>query len=247
MMFDWSDSRILVTGGSSGIGLETARRLHDLGAEVCVVARRPEPVAAAAAALGDGCWDYACDVSDPSQVAGLASAVQSRWGRLDGLVNNAGIAPMGDVETTDPETWQRTFAVNAGGPFFVSKALLPLLRQAEHPAVVNVSSTLAERAIPGMVAYNASKAALNQLTRSLALELAPQIRVNAVMPAVVDTPIHGGRGLSREQIEGMGKLHPLARIGAPGDVAAAIIFLLSDGAGWMTGAVVPVDGGMLAG
>jgi NAD(P)-dependent dehydrogenase (short-subunit alcohol dehydrogenase family) len=113
--------------------------------------------------------------------------------------------------------------------------------------VVNVSSTLAERAIPGMAAYNASKAALNQLTRSLALEWAPQVRVNAVMPAVVDTPIHVSRGMSPEQVEAMGEIHPMKRVGQPEDVAAMIAFLLSDASSWMTGTVIPVDGGMMAG
>jgi NAD(P)-dependent dehydrogenase (short-subunit alcohol dehydrogenase family) len=120
-------------------------------------------------------------------------------------------------------------------------------RALNSPAVVNVSSTLAERAIPGMAAYNASKAALNQLTRSLALEWAPQVRVNAVMPAVVDTPIHVSRGMSLEQVEAMGEMHPMKRVGQPKDVAAMIAFLLSDESSWMTGTVIPVDGGMMAG
>jgi NAD(P)-dependent dehydrogenase (short-subunit alcohol dehydrogenase family) len=97
------------------------------------------------------------------------------------------------------------------------------------------------------VAYNAAKAALNQFTRSVALEWAPAIRVNAVMPAVVDTPIHASRGLTPAQVEGMGRIHPLRRIGHAGDVANLIVFLLSDRASWMTGAVVPIDGGMMAG
>ena len=113
--------------------------------------------------------------------------------------------------------------------------------------MVNVSSTLAERAIPGMAAYNSSKAALNQLTRSIALEWAPAIRVNAVMPAVVDTPIQSSRGITPDQVRDMGRMHPLGRVGRPGDVADLIVFLLSERASWMTGAVVPIDGGMMAG
>ena len=120
------------------------------------------------------------------------------------------------------------------------------MHKGELPAVVNVSSTLAERAIPGMAAYNASKAALNQLTKSLALEWAPEVRVNAIMPAVVDTPIHEGRGMSPAQVRGMGRLHPMGRVGQPADVANMVVYLLSDSASWMTGAVIPVDGGILA-
>jgi NAD(P)-dependent dehydrogenase (short-subunit alcohol dehydrogenase family) len=98
-----------------------------------------------------------------------------------------------------------------------------------------------------MAAYNSSKAALNQLTKSLALEWAPDVRVNAIMPAVIDTPIHVTRGMSPEEVRSMGELHPMKRVGQPEDVAHMIAYLLSDEASWMTGAVIPVDGGMLAG
>jgi NAD(P)-dependent dehydrogenase (short-subunit alcohol dehydrogenase family) len=97
-----------------------------------------------------------------------------------------------------------------------------------------------------MAAYNASKAALNQLTRSLALEWAPKVRVNAVLPAVVDTPIHGSRGMDEMQVKQMARIHPLRRIGQPADIASLIVYLLSDAASWMTGALLPVDGGMTA-
>ena len=236
----------VVTGGGRGIGLETARQLLAAGAKVCLVGRRREPLEAAAAALGGGAWAAPCDVSSPPDAERLACAVRARWGRLDGLVNSAGIAPMAALDDTDPETWDRAFAVNARGPYLLCRALGPLLREGRSPAVVNVSSTLAEKPIPGMAAYNASKAALNQLTRSLALEWAPSIRVNAVMPGVVDTPIHTDRGLTEEQLHSMDRIHPMQRIGRPGDVASLILFLLSDESSWITGAVIPIDGGMLA-
>jgi len=236
----------VVTGGGRGIGLETASQLLAAGARVCLVGRRREPLEAAAAALGDRAWAAPCDVSLPADTERLAAAVRERWGRLDGLVNSAGIAPMATLDDTDPDTWDRAFAVNARGPYLLCRALGPLLRESRSPAVVNVSSTLAEKPIPGMAAYNASKAALNQLTRSLALEWAPAIRVNAVMPGVVDTPIHADRGLTEEQVRSMGRIHPLQRIGRPGDVASMILFLLSDESSWITGAVIPIDGGMLA-
>ncbi len=237
--------RFVVTGGSSGIGLEIARRLCSQGAEVCVVARRSEALDAAASSTG--AWGFRCDVGDEQRVKALGIAARDRWGALDGLVNNAGIAPMGDLEHTDSRLWDECFRINARGPFLVTRALLPLLRRGEGTSIVNISSTLAEKAIPGMVAYNASKAALNQMTRSLALELAPEIRVNAIMPAVVDTPIHAGRGMSPEDVRTMGSIHPMGRVGTPGDVAAMTLFLLSGEASWMTGAVIPVDGGMTAG
>ncbi len=238
--------RVVVTGGSSGIGLATARALLDHGARVCVVARDPDRLGSAVESLGDSVWGHAADVSEPDQIDDLAAAVSSRWGALDGLVNNAGLATMATLLETDAETWDRTFAVNVRGPFLLMRALHSPLASGTSPAVVNVSSTLAEKAIPGMAAYNASKAALNQLTRSLAVEWAPAIRVNGVMPAVIDTPIHTSRGMSREDVEAMGALHPMGRVGTAEDVAATILHLLSDASSWLTGVIVPVDGGMMA-
>jgi NAD(P)-dependent dehydrogenase (short-subunit alcohol dehydrogenase family) len=245
-MLEVRDRRVIVTGSSSGIGLDAARLLHSAGAEVCLVARRGDLLTEAVSELGDRAWVHVCDVSDGGQVEEFAVAVGQRWEAVDGLVNNAGIAPMADLDRTDPETWDRTFAVNVTGPYLLCRALAPMLKAGTSPAVVNVSSSLAQRAIPGMAAYNASKAALNHMTRSLALEWAPTVRVNAVMPAVVDTPIHEGRGLSDQDIAGMGAMHPLGRIGQPRDISNLILFLLSDASSWVTGAVIPVDGGILA-
>jgi NAD(P)-dependent dehydrogenase (short-subunit alcohol dehydrogenase family) len=217
------------------------------GGSVCLTARRPELLEEAAAGLGENAWAWPCDVADPQSVVALAAEVKDRWGALDGLVNNAGIAPMARLDETTDETWDAVFAINVTGPFRLCRELGELIHEGSSPAVVNVSSTLAERAIPGMAAYNSSKAALNQLTRSLALEWAPHVRVNAVMPAVVDTPIHASRGMSSEEVQAMGAMHPMQRVGTPEDVAEMIVFLLSDAASWMTGTVIPVDGGILAG
>lgn len=245
-MNQFKSKRYVVTGGSSGIGLAIVRSLIEQGAEVCIAGRRQEALDEAVAALGGRLWSVKCDVADEHQVEGLAKAVGDRWSGLDGLVNNAGVAPMADLEGTDPETWDECFRINARGPYLVTRTLLNLLRAAEKPAIVNISSTLAEKAIPGMVAYNSAKAALNQMTRSIALELAPKIRVNAIMPAVVDTPIHASRGMSSAEVKGMGGIHPMNRVGQPEDIAEMTVFLLSDAASWMTGAIIPVDGGMMA-
>jgi NAD(P)-dependent dehydrogenase (short-subunit alcohol dehydrogenase family) len=245
-MIEVRNRRVIVTGASSGIGLDTARLLHEAGAEVGLVARREEILADLTAELGERVWHHACDVSDPEQIEGLAKAVGARWEAVDGLVNNAGIAPMASLDETDIETWDRVFDVNVRGPFLLCQTLGPMLKTGKHPAVVNISSSLADRAIPGMVAYNASKAAVNHMTRCLALEWAPTVRVNAIMPAVVDTPIHTDRGMSSEDVAGMGAMHPLGRIGQPRDVSSMILYLLSDASSWMTGAAIPVDGGILA-
>ena len=246
-MFQLVGQSVVVTGAGSGMGLETARMLVAAGAEVCLVGRRREPLESAAAELQGRAWVAQCDVSSADDTDRLAAAVRDAWGRLDGLVNSAGIAPMATLDETAPEVWDEAFAINARGPYLMCRSLGDLLKAGSGSSVVNVSSTLAEKAIPGMAAYNASKAALNQLTRSLALEWAPAVRVNAVMPAVVDTPIHASRGIAPEQVRDMGRIHPMQRIGEPRDVAAMVLFLLSDAASWITGAVIPVDGGMLAG
>ncbi len=239
--------RVVISGASSGIGFETARMLASNGAEICLVARRAEALEAAVDEIGNGAWAWSCDVADAASIAGLVAEAANRWGAVDGLVNNAGAAPMARLDETTDEVWDEAFSINVRGPFLLCRELGALLHEGSSPAVVNVSSTLAERAIPGMAAYNASKAALNQLTRSLALEWAPAVRVNAVMPAVVDTPIHASRGMSAEHVEAMGDLHPMKRVGKPEDVAAMIVFLLSEASSWMTGTVIPVDGGMMAG
>ena len=243
---DMRDKRFVVTGGGSGIGRETAMMLAAAGAEVGVVGRRSDVLDQAVASVGGTTWSMACDVSSEDDVSRLAEAVKARWGGLDGLVNNAGIAPMATLDDTDLQMWERIFAINTRGPYLTCRHLGPMLKEGRSPSVVSVSSSLAVRAIPRMAAYNASKAALNQLTRSLALEWAPVVRVNAVMPAVVDTPIHGSRGMDSSQVEQMALIHPLQRIGQPVDVASLIVYLLSDAASWMTGAVVPIDGGMTA-
>ncbi len=245
-MNEFKDKHYVVTGGSSGIGLAIAHSLSEQGAEVCIVGRRQEALDAAVTEIAGGVWSLQCDVGDEQQVETMVEMVGRRWSALDGLVNNAGVAPMADLEGTDPETWDECFRINTMGPYLVTRALLDLLREAETPAIVNISSTLAEKAIPGMVAYNSAKAALNQMTRSIALELAPKIRVNAIMPAVVDTPIHASRGMSSADVKGMGGIHPLNRVGQPEDIAEMTVFLLSDASAWVTGAIIPVDGGMMA-
>jgi NAD(P)-dependent dehydrogenase (short-subunit alcohol dehydrogenase family) len=246
-MSELRGKRVVISGASSGIGLETARMLASQGAEVCLAARREEALASAADNAGELAWAWPCDVSDPGSIEALVQQVETRWGALDGLVNSAGIAPMARLDETSDEVWEECFAINVRGPFLLCRELGKLIHQGRVPAVVNISSTLAERAIPGMAAYNASKAALNQLTKSLAMEWAPHVRVNAIMPAVVDTPIHASRGITSEQVDAMGEMHPMKRVGRPEDVAAMIAYLLSDASAWMTGTVIPVDGGMMAG
>jgi NAD(P)-dependent dehydrogenase (short-subunit alcohol dehydrogenase family) len=235
----------LVTGASRGIGLATAVRLVQEGARVCVTARKPDPLAEAVADLGGP--DVAIGVpgraDDPEhQVEAVARTVQA-FGRLDVLVNNTGINPVyGPVLDADDTAARKVLEVNVLSALdWVRKARDAWL--GEHGgAVVNVSSVAGLRPASGIGVYGISKAALIQLTQQLAVELGPAIRVNAVAPAVVKTRFATALYEGRE--EQVAAQYPLRRLGAPDDVAAAVAFLASDDAAWITGQTLVVDGGL---
>jgi NAD(P)-dependent dehydrogenase (short-subunit alcohol dehydrogenase family) len=236
----------LVTGASRGIGLAVARRLVSEGARVAVTARNLEPLQEAVALLG-GAEHAICVAGRADDVEHQQSAVQAAldaFGRIDLLVNNTGISPVaGPVASAPPEAIAKTFAVNVGAALgWVERARLGGLGDHEGAAVVNIASVAALRPAPPIGIYGASKAALVYLTGQLALELAPRIRVNAVAPAVVKTKfatlLYEGR--EAEVV----KDYPLGRLGDPADVAAAVAFLASDDASWITGQTVIIDGGL---
>jgi NAD(P)-dependent dehydrogenase (short-subunit alcohol dehydrogenase family) len=246
----------IVTGGSSGLGLAIAQALLADGWRVAVIARRAE----AARDHVDGA-DHAarlvCVAADLSVAAecerAAAAALAALGGELDLLVNNAGGGVVGQsIESASPADLTAALAVNLTSGFCMTQACVAALA-ARRGAVVNMSSVAAQRPIRGMLPYCVSKAALDQLTRCSALELAPRgIRVNAVSPATVATGFHEAAGLSAEAAaayhasSASGAVHPLGRVGTPADVAALVLFLAApDKAGWMTGSVLVVDGGRL--
>jgi NAD(P)-dependent dehydrogenase (short-subunit alcohol dehydrogenase family) len=251
----WSGRLVLVTGAGSGIGRATALLAARSGASVLLVGRRAEPldelVEACAAAGGSG-HSLALDLTHEGAPARLARAVDECGGALHLLVQSAALAFSGTVEETTPEEWERVLAINLTAPYRVVRRLLPALRRAEGAAVVNVASTLALGAIPRAAAYCASKGGLVQLTRALALDLAPEgIRVNAVCPGAVDTSmlrVDRGDGLEAdERIKRLAAIHPLRRVGRPEEIARLILHLGSEEAGFTTGVAWPIDGGMTAG
>jgi len=241
--------RVLVTGASSGIGRATALLLAREGAAVAAAGRSAERLRA----LGDDAGEagrphmIACDLTETSARARLVEETLETLGGLDGLVNAAGIIGFGDWEATDLDAWDRMMDINVRALFDVTRRCLPALVQSRG-AVVNVSSVTGIRAFPNVLAYCVSKAATDQLTRCLALELAPKgVRVNAVNPGVVRTNLHRAGGMEAAQyqqfLDRSRETHPLGRIGEPEDVAQAVAFLLSDASGWITGETLPVDGG----
>ena len=240
--------RVLVTGATSGIGQATALLLAQEGARVAATGRRPEALAGLVAEAPAGSvLVFPGDLVDDAFRARLVTEAAERLGGLDGLVNAAGIIGFGDWAATDLAGWDRMMDINLRSLFDLTRRALPSLL-ATRGAIVNVSSVTGVRAFPGLLAYCVSKAALDQLTRCLSLELAPQgVRVNAVNPGVVRTNLHRAGGMEAPQyeqfLERSRGTHPLGRVGAPEDIAHAIAFLLSDEAAWITGETMPVDGG----
>lgn len=240
----------LVTGATSGIGRATAVRFAEAGAGVCAVGRSRgalEEVAAEIGARGADCLTVAADVTDERDAERAVSAAVEKFGRLDVLVNAAGILANGTVETTSLAAWDEMLNVNLRAVFHLMQLSLPHL-VAVRGNVVNVSSVTGLRAFPGVLAYCVSKAGVDQLTRCAALELAPQgVRVNAVNPGVVVTEVHRRGGMSDANyanfLEHSKTTHPLGRVGEAREVAELILFLASERAAWITGATYSIDGG----
>ena len=241
---------VLVTGGSRGIGLATALEFANSGAEgVAITSRKAENIEAAKAELVDAgveedrILDLAARADDEEAANQAVTATVERFGAVDILVNNAGTNPApGMLTEVDMGALDKTWAVNMRAPLLWVRAAHEAWMEENGGSIVNVASIAGLRPSPIMGAYNISKAGLIHMTRQLAFELAPKIRVNAVAPAVVKTRLAGAL-LADE--EATARMHPLGRVGEPEDVARLIVFLGSDASSWMTGAIVPVDGGVV--
>lgn len=239
----------LVTGASSGIGRAAARRFASSGARLTLVSRDRERLEALAEELGGVHVAQAlpADLTDPAARAMVVPRCVDRFGRLDILVNSAGVIGAGSLATTDRRGWDDMLELNLHATVDLMRAALPHL-EAARGCVVNLSSVAGARAFPGIVAYAVSKAAVDQLTRCAALELGPRgVRVNAVNPGVVVTELHRRAYMDEaayaEFLEHSKSTHPLGRVGQPEEVAEAIAYLASERAAWLTGVTLPVDGG----
>ena len=238
--------RILITGAAAGIGLACARRCVAEGAAVAMADIDGARLAAAREEISDrgAATAVRFDVAERGSVAaGVADAARALGG-LDGVVNNAGVAFHHRFDEIDWPEWDRTLAVNLTGPMHVCREALDLLKDERDASIVNVASGAGLRPIPESLAYCASKAGLIMATRSLALELgAHGIRVNAVCPGPVDTEMFRRSLGGAESVEAVRSRNALSRIGAPEDIAAAVAYLLSAEASFVTGTALAVEGG----
>jgi NAD(P)-dependent dehydrogenase (short-subunit alcohol dehydrogenase family) len=239
----------LITGGGTGIGAATARLFAAQNVAVAIVGRRANVVEETAAGIrsnGGEALAISADLGEASAPAQIVKKVIDTWGRLDTLVNSAAAIKHLPIEQATREVFDQHMAVNVRAPYFLVQAALPYLKESGEGVVINISSSSGSLAIPNQAMYGMSKAALEYQTRSLAAELAPVgVRVNAIAPGPVDTPIHltwAGDDVAGAY-ERMRRELPLQRMGTADELAAWIVWLAGKEASWVTGVVIPVDGG----
>lgn len=236
----------LITGGSTGIGAAIADAFAQKGANIAIVGRNEKAATDKAAALADAggkARAFACDVARNDEVAAMVAAVHAAFGRIDILVNNAGVATLAPAEDLDLDDWQKTLDVNLTGSFLVAQAVGRLMIKAGGGKIINISSQAGSVAIAEHIAYCASKFALIGVTKTLALEWGRHgITVNSISPTVVLTDL-GRKAWAGEKGEAMKALIPTGRFAEPQEVAAAAVFLASNGADMINGADLVVDGG----
>ena len=243
----YSGKVVLVTGGNSGMGLATAQAFAREGAEVIISGRDAATLDKAVSSIGVKAFGIRADTATLDGIKTLLAQVKERTDRLDVIFANAGVAEFGPIATMTEATWDKIMDTNLKGLYFTIQQALPLLGKGS--AIVLNASVAAGKGSPGGSIYGASKAAVRSLGRSLAAELVGNgIRVNVISPGPIETPIFGRSGLNDEAVTGLKQrwteANPMKRFGTPDEVAAAVLFLASPEAGFVTGVDLLVDGGL---
>lgn len=244
------DKIAIVTGASSGIGRATALLFAGKGAKVVAVSRNEKDLSdlrAEANGSPGAIRVHLADIRETTQVERVVNDTFESFGQIDVLVNSAGIILNGTIESTSLDDWDKMMNINLRSVFYLMNRCVPYLEESKG-SIVNVSSVAGLRAFPNVLAYCVSKAAVDQLTRCSAMELAAKnIRVNAVNPGVVKTNLHKRSGMTEDDykkfVENSKKTHPLGRVGEPEEIADLIYYLASEKASWITGATYEIDGG----
>jgi NAD(P)-dependent dehydrogenase (short-subunit alcohol dehydrogenase family) len=242
----------LVTGGAKGIGRAVAQRFASEGASVAIAGRDMAAARRTVEEIGGAACAISLDATSPDQWQGAIAEIDARFGKLNLLVNSAGLTEASTLEHASDENWRRHMDINLDGPFYGCRAALPLMQRSGEPGgIINISSLFALRPMPGFAAYCASKAALTMMSQVLALELAANgspIRVNTVHPGGIETEMLertlAESGMPREAaLAHFVRIHPMGRMGKPEEVAAACLWLASDESSFTTGHALTVDGG----
>jgi len=241
----------IVTGAGSGIGRACALALAREGARVALAGRRQQRLEALAREIGDSSLPIPADVSRKDDVERVVAKTVDHFGRLDVLLNNAGVLHIGNVEQISEEQWDETFNINVRGLWLFSRAVLPHMRKAGGGSIINMASVLGLNGARNRAVYAPSKGAVVLLTKCMAIDHGPEnIRVNAICPSFVETDLTATvvakapnpATVRTERIA----VHPIGRLGQPEDIAGLAVYLASDESSWVTGATFPVDGGYLA-
>ncbi len=237
----------IITGGATGIGLACARLFTREGARVAILRRRQNWLAQAGKQIGDSVLAVQGDITHEQDIQRLVDTTLKELGKVDILINNAGTFTGGPLHETDAEAWDRVFNINMTGVFQLTRRVLPSMVEQGSGSIIHISSILGIVAMPQTAAYNASKGALNQFSKSIAVEYGAQgIRSNALCPGMIETEmteeLRSDTALMAEWI----KDYPLGRFGQPEEVAQACLFLASDESAFITGTTLPIDGGYTA-
>jgi NAD(P)-dependent dehydrogenase (short-subunit alcohol dehydrogenase family) len=239
-----NNKNALITGGTSGIGLETAREFLNEGARIAITARTQESLEAARKELGnDGVLLIASNAGDAQGQKQVAETIRKEFKSLDILFINAGVAEMGPLEKWDEAAFDRSFDINFKGPFFLIQALLPVFN---NPAsIVLMTSINSHIGMPNSSVYGATKGALLSLSRTLSGELISRgIRVNAISGGPIATPLYGKLGMGEKELKSLEGQIPARRLGTPSEVAQAVVYFASDDSGFTVGSELVIDGGM---